>query len=166
MFEKLGPKGSHMPGQVGPVARLLGQGHDSVSLRPILFGFGPKPKGLGGLAFSGWPGMAQQASPPGSAECTSVGLWVCHFSAFVPQSLCCPQVSLLKLGWLVCQQVKASLGSGSLCLAGLVSCVCPGPARAFGSCQANRWHLPELEQDPWRAQRKRTLVTSQSSPVL
>lgn len=81
IFEKLGSKGSHMPGQVGRVAVLLGQGHGSVSLRPILFGFGPKPKGLGGLAFPGCARVAQHASPPGSVECASVGLSLLCFCA-------------------------------------------------------------------------------------
>lgn len=89
-----------MPGQVGRAAVLLGQGHGLVSLRPILFGFGPKPEGLGGLEFPGCARMAHQASPPGDVECTSVGRSL--LSAFGPHNLCCPQVSLLKLGWLVC----------------------------------------------------------------
>jgi hypothetical protein len=81
VFEKLGCKGSHMPGQVGQAAVLLGQGHGSASLRLILLGFGPKPKGLGDLAFPGCARVAQQASPPGSVECTSVGLSLLCFCA-------------------------------------------------------------------------------------
>lgn len=92
MSEKLGSKGSHMRGQVGRVALLLGQGHGLVSLRPILF--------ARRLSLS-WP---SQDGPPGlsSEAVLNVRLWGRRSSASVPWNLCRPQVSLLKLGRLLC----------------------------------------------------------------